>query len=77
MRIDLHSQDTVPGEPPSAWAACSDKEAARQDQTIDGVRWGIPDDMPIAYASILDRPGLVEALRAEGYEVDDSWYFPL
>lgn len=77
MRIDLHSQDTMEGEPPFVSVYTSDRESARQDQTIDGARWEIPPDLDVAYAILPDRPGLVEHLQSEGYEPVTTFYFPL
>ena len=56
---------------------CDDKAGALADQTIMGTRWEGPADMLGAYAEILDASDLVKALEAEGYEVDDSEYFPV
>lgn len=53
---------------------CDDVEAAIHDQSIEGTHWEAPRDLDIAYAVIMDRPGLLASLRAEGYEVDDEWY---
>lgn len=55
---------------------CDNKEEARHDQTILGCRWECPSDMGVAYATIDDQPDLVALLEKEGYEVDDSEYFP-
>jgi hypothetical protein len=51
------------------------QEWADWDGHIGGSSWDTPSDMPdFAYAMPCDYPGLVEALRAEGYELDLSNY---
>lgn len=51
-----------------------DREAALADRTVAGVHWVVPADQSIAYVEMHDRPLLLQALHAEGYEVDDSEY---
>lgn len=41
--------------------------------TIAGAVW-LANGSDFVFASIPDRPGLVEEIRGEGYEVDDSDY---
>lgn len=53
---------------------CGDREAAIEDQTIDGCLWEAPGDLDVAYAVLQDRPGLITELKAEGYEVDIHFY---
>ena len=60
----------------SVLLTCDDQEAALHDQTVLGSRWEAPRDMDVAYAYVTDRPGLIEELEREGYEVDSSEYFP-
>lgn len=57
---------------------CDYPALAKDDQSIHGSRWEISGDMTsgLAYASILDERGLVETLKSEGYDVDDSEYSP-
>lgn len=55
---------------------CDDRDAAISDACIDGSTWETPRDMNVAYASLMDRPTLVQELEAEGYEVDTSCYSP-
>lgn len=55
---------------------CDNREEARHDQSILGCRWECPFDMDVAYAVIDDQMDLVTLLEKEGYEVDDSEYFP-
>jgi hypothetical protein len=56
------------------WA--DSKILAIHDQTISGCRWEAPDDMDGAYAMPMDHPGLLEELKKEGYDIDDSEYCP-
>jgi hypothetical protein len=49
---------------------CEDRQAAIDDQSIDGAHWEAPGDLDVAYAMIVDRPCLITELEAEGYEVD-------
>lgn len=53
-----------------------DTKGAEWDQTIMGDTWEIDGVDEFAYAIVPDQPGLVEKLRADGYEVDDSNYYP-
>lgn len=56
---------------------CSDKEAARDDQSVLGSHWEMPGDMTDAYACVSDRTDLVTALEADGWDVDASeWSAP-
>jgi hypothetical protein len=55
---------------------CSSQILAKHDQTIAGSRWECPSDMDIAYAMPPDSPDLLEELKKEGYEIDDSQYSP-
>ncbi len=71
MKITLDNMDKDDG---SVTVYCDDQEAALHDQTIEGSRWEAPGDMNVAYACIMDRIDLLEVLKAEGYEVDDSEY---
>jgi len=73
MKIKL---DNLDRDDDSVLVTCEDKEAARDDQSIEGSHWECPRDMEGAYAVISDRPGLVEALEKEGYDVDASNYCP-
>jgi hypothetical protein len=52
------------------------KILAVHDQSIAGAHWEAPDDMDGAYAMPGDHPGLLEELKKEGYEIDDSEYCP-
>lgn len=71
MHITLSQSDDDDG---MVTVYCDSQAQARLDQAIDGSRWECPRDMDVAYASVTDRPTLVEELKAEGYEVDDSEY---
>jgi len=53
-----------------------DREGAKHDQSIMGSAWEAPHDMDCAYACVPDREGLVQALEAEGYDVEHSQYYP-
>lgn len=57
------------------WA--DSKILAVHDQSIAGCRWEAPGDMDGAYAMPGDYPGLLEELKKENYEIDDSEYCPL
>lgn len=74
MKISLDNLDHEDG---MVTVFCVDREAAIHDQSIEGSRWEAPGDLDVAYAIICDRPGLVEALEADGYEVDVTEYCPL
>lgn len=52
------------------------KILAVHDQSIAGCHWGARDDMDGAYAMPGDHPGLLEELKKENYEIDDSEYYP-
>jgi len=54
-----------------------DIEEAVYEFSIMDTMWEAPSDMDIAYAIIMDKPGLVEELKADGYEVDDSNYYEM
>jgi hypothetical protein len=71
MKIKLDNMDRDDG---SVLVTCEDKDAAENDQSIEGSHWECPRDMDCAYAVISDRPGLVEALEKQGYDVDASEY---
>jgi hypothetical protein len=70
LAIKLDNLDKTDG---SVSVYCHDVIGAKDDQSIDGSRWEACGS-DLAYAIITDRPGLVAALEAEGYEVDDSEY---
>ena len=65
--------ENVDGDPEAAsvWANWED---VQNEQSVLGSMW--EHDGDLAYAYIMDEPGLVEKLRAEGYDVDDSEYYP-
>lgn len=71
MKIKLDNQDHTDG---MVLVTCADKDAARDDQSIDGNNWECPRDMDIAYAIISDRPGLVAELEKQGYDVNTDEY---
>ena len=71
MAISLSTSDDDDG---MVTVCCGNQERATEDQSIEGSNWECPGDMDVAYASICDRVGLVAALEAQGYEVDDSEY---
>lgn len=71
MKIKLDNLDSVPG---SVLVIAESAEAARDDQSIDGARWEYDDDF--AYTTVLDRSGLVEDLKDQGYEIDTTEYCP-
>lgn len=71
MPISLSQSDDDDG---MVTVYCEDQERAREDQSIEGSHWECPRDMSVAYATIMDRPGLVADLEKAGYEVDDSDY---
>lgn len=73
MKIALDNMDKDDG---TVTVYCDDQQAAIDDQSIEGSMWEAPGDLDVAYAVICDRPGLVEALEADGYEVDTSEYSP-
>lgn len=73
MKIALDNMDKDDG---TVTVYCEDRQAAIDDQSIEGSMWEAPGDLDVAYACICDRPGLVEALEADGYEVDTSEYSP-
>jgi hypothetical protein len=49
-------------------------EKAELDQSIDGSSWEILEET-FAYTYIMDRPGLVEELEAQGYDVNTDEYW--
>lgn len=53
------------------WA--DDPDEAELDKTILGSRWEF-SDKDFAHTSLMDDPGLIEALKAEGYELELSMY---
>jgi hypothetical protein len=71
MKISLDNLDHDDG---MVTVYCDDKQAAIDDQSIDGSLWEAPGDLDVAYAVILDRPGLITELRADGYEVNIQNY---
>jgi len=71
MKIKLDNMDKDDG---TVTVYCDDKAAAIHDQSIEGSMWEAPGDLDVAYACICDRPGLVEALEADGYEVNTEDY---
>jgi len=55
----------------------SDRQAALEDQSIEGSMWEAPFDLDEAYAIISNTKDLPTRLRREGYIVDDSeWFWP-
>ena len=50
-------------------------QEARDDQSIEGSNWEF-DGPDFAYALIMDSPDLLDRLKYNGYEVDDSEYSP-
>ncbi len=72
MQIKLHASDSDDG---FVLVTCDGGDAAREDQSIDGARWEC-DGADFASTSLLNRPSLVDDLKAEGYDVDDSEYSP-
>jgi hypothetical protein len=73
MKIKLDNCDDT-DDMVTVWT--DDKQAAIDDQSIEGSRWEAPSDMEGAYAIIQNREGLADDLRKEGYEVDDSEWGP-
>jgi len=71
MKISLKNQEQEQGH---VTAYCADPAAALHDQSIGDAQWEAPGDLDVAYAVLTDRPGLVEELEDEGYEVDTSDY---
>lgn len=71
MKIKLDNLDRDDG---SVMITTEDREEAILDQSIHGARWEAPGDLSVAYAIVDDRPFLLTALLAEGYDVDDSEY---
>ena len=67
MKIKLDNLDHTDG---MVTVYCADRQAALDDQTIEGSLWEAPSDLNVAYAIITDRPGLITVLRSDGYEVD-------
>lgn len=55
---------------------CGSQLLAAYDQSIAGSLWECPSDMDIAYAMPCDHPGLLEELKAEGYDINDDDYSP-
>jgi hypothetical protein len=55
---------------------CSDREAARDAQSVLGSRWEAPRDMDAAYACVTAMFDLVPQLEADGYDVDASEWSP-
>jgi len=74
FRIKLDNLDDREG---CVMVDAESKILAVHDQSIAGAHWEAPDDMDGAYAMPGDRPGLLEELRKEGYEIDDSEYWCL
>jgi len=71
FKISLDNMDSVDG---SVTVYTRLKEMAKHDQSINGAMWEAPGDLDVAYACIMDEPGLVQKLEAEGYVVDEDDY---
>lgn len=71
LKIKLSTNDDDNG---SVLVICDDKEAAKDDQSIDGSSWECPSDMDEAYTVLQDRQTLLADLEKEGYDVDSSEY---
>jgi hypothetical protein len=55
----------------------TDRQAAIDDQSIEGSNWEAPPDLREAYAIIDNSADLPDRLRTGGYIVDDSeWFWP-
>jgi hypothetical protein len=73
MEVKLDNLDRDDG---FVLVTCEDRDAAIEDQSIEGSHWEASRGMPGAYAVISDRPDLVERLEKAGYNVDSSEYSP-
>jgi len=73
FRIKLDNLDDREG---CVMVEAESKILAVHDQSIAGSKWEAPDDMDIAYAMPMDHPGLLEELKKENYDIDDSEYCP-
>lgn len=73
MKIKL---DNLDGEDGMVTITCDDRQAAIDDQSIEGSLWEAPSDMNVAYAVVCDRPSLTADLEKEGYELDVDEYSP-
>lgn len=73
MEISLFNDDRNDG---SVLVTCRDKEAAIEDQAIDGDSWEVSSDLQYAYALLVDRPTLVDDLRKDGYKLNLAHYDP-
>lgn len=73
IKLDNLTDD---GDGPMVLVTCSDAREAKLDQCIMGSRWE-SDGPDFAYAIICDRPGLIERLESEGYEVWADEYCPM
>jgi succinate dehydrogenase/fumarate reductase flavoprotein subunit len=72
MRIKIDNMGDETGG--TVLVTTENAEEAREDQTVHGSRWEFDNDF--AYAIISEEPDLVQKLTNQGYEVDDSEYFP-
>ena len=72
IQIVLENSDDMDG---LSWVIVTAPwESVQDDQSIHGAMWENSDGL--GYAVFPDEPNLVEALVSEGYDVDDSMYYP-